>query len=85
MVPKITALQEALPKSIGLLSFDGGIAGNGGSQVFKLQCVCSVSVWPVNTCPKEKAKHSISEGTIYHLRSTQVQLKYEMALVNSTP
>ncbi|KAM0845314.1 hypothetical protein ACQ4PT_056472 [Festuca glaucescens] len=27
MVPKITALQEALPKSIGLLSFDGGIAG----------------------------------------------------------
>jgi cytoplasmic FMR1 interacting protein len=28
MVPKITALQEALPKSIGLLSFDGGIAGN---------------------------------------------------------
>ena len=27
MVPKITALQEALPKSIGLLSFDG-IAGN---------------------------------------------------------
>jgi len=28
MVPKITALQEALPKSIGLLSFDGGLAGN---------------------------------------------------------
>lgn len=27
MVPKITALQEALPKSIGLLSFDVGIAG----------------------------------------------------------
>ncbi|XXG67953.1 hypothetical protein AAC387_Pa06g1174 [Persea americana] len=25
--PKITGLQEALPKSIGLLSFDGGIAG----------------------------------------------------------
>ncbi|KAF7050715.1 hypothetical protein CFC21_059036 [Triticum aestivum] len=27
MVPKVTGLQEALPKSIGLLSFDGGIAG----------------------------------------------------------
>ncbi|OAY64583.1 Protein PIR [Ananas comosus] len=27
MVPKITGLQEALPKSIGLLPFDGGIAG----------------------------------------------------------
>ncbi|CAM0148045.1 unnamed protein product [Urochloa decumbens] len=27
MVPKVTALQEACPKSIGLLSFDGGIAG----------------------------------------------------------
>jgi hypothetical protein len=41
MVPKITALQEALPKSIGLLSFDGGIAGNklvGGNQ-------SSVSQW----------------------------------------
>lgn len=29
MVPKITGLQEALPKSIGLLPFDGGIAGKG--------------------------------------------------------
>jgi hypothetical protein len=28
LLPKINALQEALPKSIGLLSFDGGIAGN---------------------------------------------------------
>ncbi|VAI09806.1 unnamed protein product [Triticum turgidum subsp. durum] len=27
MVPKVTGLQEALPKSIGLLPFDGGIAG----------------------------------------------------------
>ncbi|KAF7045827.1 hypothetical protein CFC21_054895 [Triticum aestivum] len=27
MVPKVTGLQEALPKSIGLLSFDGGISG----------------------------------------------------------
>lgn len=26
--PKITGLQEALPKSIGLLSFEGGVAGN---------------------------------------------------------
>lgn len=28
IVPRITGLQEALPKSIGLLSFDGGIAGD---------------------------------------------------------
>nr|XP_009395117.1 PREDICTED: protein PIR isoform X1 [Musa acuminata subsp. malaccensis] len=27
IVPRITGLQEALPKSIGLLSFDGGVAG----------------------------------------------------------
>lgn len=41
MVPKISALQEALPKSIGLLSFDGGIAGNmlaGGNHGSKTHC-----------------------------------------------
>lgn len=27
IVPKIAGLQEALPKSIGLLPFDGGVAG----------------------------------------------------------
>ena len=26
--PMISGLQEALPKSIGLLSFDGGVAGS---------------------------------------------------------
>ena len=41
LVPKINALQEALPKSIGLLSFDGGIAGNmlaGGNHGSKFHC-----------------------------------------------
>lgn len=27
MVPKVSGLQEALPKAIGLLPFDGGVAG----------------------------------------------------------
>lgn len=27
IVPKVNGLQEALPKSIGLLPFDGGISG----------------------------------------------------------
>jgi hypothetical protein len=30
MVPKISGLQEALPKAIGLLPFDGGVAGEMG-------------------------------------------------------
>jgi hypothetical protein len=48
LVPKINALQEALPKSIGLLSFDGGIAGNmlaGGNHGSKFYCERVVSFW----------------------------------------
>jgi hypothetical protein len=32
--PMITGLQEALPKSIGLLPFDGGVTGTRLLQIF---------------------------------------------------
>ena len=32
--PMIIGLQEALPKSIGLLPFDGGVTGNWGYTIF---------------------------------------------------
>lgn len=35
--PMITGLQEALPKSIGLLPFDGGAAGKLWSYVVPLK------------------------------------------------
>lgn len=38
VAPKIAGLQEVLPKSIGLLPFDGGIAGKKGLTV---QILCT--------------------------------------------
>lgn len=77
MVPKVTGLQEALPKSIGLLSFDGGIAGNmlaGGNQSSGSQ-----QEWApmLAFC---KYLHNIVGAALF-LKGPQVQCKYEISLV----
>ena len=51
--PMISGLQEALPKSIGLLSFDGGVAGSCKIQflLFFFFCVvCIFHVRPMLLC-----------------------------------
>ncbi|KAB8090153.1 protein PIR [Oryza sativa Japonica Group] len=54
MVPKITALQEALPKSIGLLSFDGGIAGCQ-------KIVHEILTWEAKSEVKTEVLHDLKE------------------------
>ncbi|KAG8073434.1 hypothetical protein GUJ93_ZPchr0006g43364 [Zizania palustris] len=54
MVPKITALQEALPKSIGLLSFDGGIAGCQ-------KIIHEILTWEAKSEVKNEVLHDLKE------------------------
>uniref|UniRef100_A0A0E0K8P1 CYRIA/CYRIB Rac1 binding domain-containing protein n=1 Tax=Oryza punctata TaxID=4537 RepID=A0A0E0K8P1_ORYPU len=54
MVPKITALQEALPKSIGLLSFDGGIAGCQ-------KIIHEILTWEAKSEVKAEVLHDLKE------------------------
>ncbi|CAM0870705.1 unnamed protein product [Alopecurus aequalis] len=54
MVPKITALQEALPKSIGLLSFDGGIAGCQ-------KIIHEILTWEAKSDEKIEVLHDLKE------------------------
>ncbi|KAG2554842.1 hypothetical protein PVAP13_9KG584400 [Panicum virgatum] len=54
MVPKITALQEALPKSIGLLSFDGGIAGCQ-------KIIHEILTWEAKSEVKTEVLHDLKE------------------------
>ncbi|KAF0913715.1 hypothetical protein E2562_024597 [Oryza meyeriana var. granulata] len=54
MVPKITALQEALPKSIGLLSFDGGIAGCE-------KIIHEILTWEAKSEVKTEVLHDLKE------------------------
>uniref|UniRef100_A0A0D9VPG5 CYRIA/CYRIB Rac1 binding domain-containing protein n=1 Tax=Leersia perrieri TaxID=77586 RepID=A0A0D9VPG5_9ORYZ len=54
MVPKITALQEALPKSIGLLSFDGGIAGCQ-------RIIHEILTWEAKSEVKTEVLHDLKE------------------------
>uniref|UniRef100_A0ACD5WRT9 Uncharacterized protein n=1 Tax=Avena sativa TaxID=4498 RepID=A0ACD5WRT9_AVESA len=54
MVPKITALQEALPKSIGLLSFDGGIAGCQ-------KIIHEILTWEAKSDVKTEVLHDLKE------------------------
>ncbi|CAD6209520.1 unnamed protein product [Miscanthus lutarioriparius] len=54
LVPKINALQEALPKSIGLLSFDGGIAGCQ-------KIVHEILTWEAKSEVKTEVLHDLKE------------------------
>lgn len=53
--PMVTGLQEALPKSIGLLSFDGGVTGC--MRIVKEHLNC----WQSKTEIKEEVLHGIKE------------------------
>lgn len=57
MVPKITGLQEALPKSIGLLPFDGGIAGKGLLYCYLLWSVSSSLSYLCRPLPMRRSWH----------------------------
>lgn len=52
--PMITGLQEALPKSIGLLPFDGGVAG----KLWNYAVVQKIWNVPISFC---KFKRSLIE------------------------
>ncbi|KAM3231150.1 hypothetical protein ACQJBY_061358 [Aegilops geniculata] len=54
MVPKVTGLQEALPKSIGLLSFDGGIAGCQ-------KIIHEILTWEAKSDVKVEVLHDLKE------------------------
>lgn len=54
LLPKINALQEALPKSIGLLSFDGGIAGCQ-------KIVHEILTWEAKSEVKTEVLHDLKE------------------------
>ncbi|KAL6660319.1 hypothetical protein ACP70R_002441 [Stipagrostis hirtigluma subsp. patula] len=70
MVPKITALQEALPKSIGLLSFDGGIAGCQ-------KIIHEILTWEAKAEVKTEVLHDLKEigSSLYWMSILDIVLR----------
>ncbi|KAL6649198.1 hypothetical protein ACP70R_013422 [Stipagrostis hirtigluma subsp. patula] len=70
MVPKITALQEALPKSIGLLSFDGGIAGCR-------KIIHEILTWEAKAEVKTEVLHDLKEigSSLYWMSILDIVLR----------
>lgn len=62
MVLKVSGLQEALPKAIGLLPFDGGVAGE--IYIFLLDVRCNIAILKQYVVLAVKDVSSLSTLTI---------------------